>query len=531
AGAMIDSLDATSLEGEDAALYAILKTQADWKRYDPLTSDSLPRLATDYYGTPYRKNYHAAMAWYSLGCTFLDKRLDLEAIEAFLKAKSLFPDTLSRYYALCEQQLGKLYLLHHLYSQSLEEFTAYTHTVTQLCDTALMQMADYFTAYAMMPLKKFEEAKQLFLPLSSTTPPLFVYQNDVLLQLAKIEYYMGEAEASEDLLNSHISGSQKNKNLGTTFLFKGNIFYDAQQYDSAHLYYLRALDYNNDLNTRCELNKMLASTSGYVNDSVAASIYAHEYAVLLDSIYRQSNKSEISSIQTKHTLWQLAQEQKMKRQRFVFLTLFGAVLLLSIGVVALQIYHRRKEKRYIVYSEKMRESICEQIALQVETEVLEEPINENTEEVCLDKAAIEPSTCPKVQETFDRQVYDLREERIQYCREQFSKSEWSSYLNKKKEAIANEEYMKTSDRVVFRNYVSKLFAEITLELVRDSKKMNAEYVFICQLCMLGFSGKAIGHCICAVPHAVYCRKSRIKDRLTAEWNAHVFSSPEEKYGL
>ena len=90
AGAMIDSLDATLLEGEDAALYAILKTQADWKRYHPLTSDSLPRLATDYYGTPYRKNYHAAMAWYSLGCYYTEQKDDAGAVEVYLKAKDLF---------------------------------------------------------------------------------------------------------------------------------------------------------------------------------------------------------------------------------------------------------------------------------------------------------------------------------------------------------------------------------------------------------------------------------------------------------
>lgn len=66
AAALIDSVDASPLRGEDAALYAILKTQADYKRYIPLASDSLPRVATDYYGTPRRKNYRAAMAWYTL---------------------------------------------------------------------------------------------------------------------------------------------------------------------------------------------------------------------------------------------------------------------------------------------------------------------------------------------------------------------------------------------------------------------------------------------------------------------------------
>ena len=35
---------------KEAALYAILRTQADYKCFVPLTSDSLIRIATDYYG-------------------------------------------------------------------------------------------------------------------------------------------------------------------------------------------------------------------------------------------------------------------------------------------------------------------------------------------------------------------------------------------------------------------------------------------------------------------------------------------------
>ncbi|MBP5322772.1 MAG: hypothetical protein J6Y84_03120, partial [Bacteroidaceae bacterium] len=70
AALVLDSIDSSALRGEDAALYAILRTQTDYKNYKPLTSDSLARIATDYYGTPFRKSYHAALAWYSLGCVY-----------------------------------------------------------------------------------------------------------------------------------------------------------------------------------------------------------------------------------------------------------------------------------------------------------------------------------------------------------------------------------------------------------------------------------------------------------------------------
>ena len=65
----LDSSPLGELNGEARALYAILRTQADYKCYVPLTSDTLIRYATDYYNRN-RKSYRAAMAWYSLGCVY-----------------------------------------------------------------------------------------------------------------------------------------------------------------------------------------------------------------------------------------------------------------------------------------------------------------------------------------------------------------------------------------------------------------------------------------------------------------------------
>ena len=64
---------------------------------------------TDYYGNR-KKGYHAAMAWYSRGCVLSLTDDDLGAINSYLTAKDLFPDTLSRYYMICEHNLGKQYL-------------------------------------------------------------------------------------------------------------------------------------------------------------------------------------------------------------------------------------------------------------------------------------------------------------------------------------------------------------------------------------------------------------------------------------
>lgn len=125
----LDSIPAATLRGEARALYAILRTQADYKCYEPLTSDSLIRYATDYYRKT-RKSYRAAMAWYSLGCVYTELQDDAAAVEAYLQAQSLFPDTTVRYYRLCYQNLGYHYINKNMPDEALAAYVAY-HEATE----------------------------------------------------------------------------------------------------------------------------------------------------------------------------------------------------------------------------------------------------------------------------------------------------------------------------------------------------------------------------------------------------------------
>ena len=117
AQASLDSIDATTLKGRHLARYAMLKTQADYKCYVDIPSDSLIRIATDWYGTRH-KDWHAAMSWYSLGCVSDLNGNELDALDAYLKAMSLFSDTTIRYYALCQQNTGSIYLHRNMHDEA-----------------------------------------------------------------------------------------------------------------------------------------------------------------------------------------------------------------------------------------------------------------------------------------------------------------------------------------------------------------------------------------------------------------------------
>ena len=125
----LDSMPSRKFRGEPRALYALLRTQADYKCFVPITSDSLIRYATDYYDGN-RKSFRAAMAHYSLRCVYSELNDDAAAIDAYLRAQSLFPDTTVRYYRLCYQNLGKHYLKKNMTDEALQAYLSY-HTLSQ----------------------------------------------------------------------------------------------------------------------------------------------------------------------------------------------------------------------------------------------------------------------------------------------------------------------------------------------------------------------------------------------------------------
>jgi tetratricopeptide (TPR) repeat protein len=258
AGAMLDSLDATSLEGEEAALYAILKTQADYKRYLPLTSDSLTRLATDYYGTPLRKNYHAAMAWYSLGCYYSEQKDNAGAIESYLHAKDLYPDTLVRYYALCEQNLGKHYYIHQMHDLSVPMLLLYKQHPATMTDSSMMADADYLLGIAYTRKRSFREAEQSF---HAALDNPYIKENvrrDIYFYLAKILFYDEQSYgASLAFVDKNISMAKDGEGTGASWLLKGEILSSTNQLDSAYICYHRAIDLSHDLYTLCQAYKQL----------------------------------------------------------------------------------------------------------------------------------------------------------------------------------------------------------------------------------------------------------------------------------
>ena len=311
ARALLDSIASpkSSPKGEDfkspllqegrgeAALYAWLRTQADYKCNIPLTSDSLARVATDYYGVPRHKNYHAAMAWYTLGCVYTDLQDDPKAISAYLKACDCFPDTTSRYYPLTLQNLGRHYLRRRMYEKAADTFIRFRDASEAIDAPVSLAFAHYYLGFTRLQQLDYAAADSLFdvLLQSDTVPPYC--RKGTLLHKAKIAFYSRDDHPQAlSYLRACRNDVEDDRLFAAGFCLMGDIFVAENQLDSAYHYYRKALECKDELYSMATTYHHLGDVIMRLHGADEAKACIDNYDLLLDSIYHRQHKYDISAV-------------------------------------------------------------------------------------------------------------------------------------------------------------------------------------------------------------------------------------------
>ena len=340
----------------ETALYAILRTQADYKCFVPLTSDSLVRIATDYYGTPRRKHYHAAMAWYSLGCVASEQKDDLKAIEAYLRAMELFPDTTVRYYSLAEQNLG----IHYLNRQMLDDALATFHSCSARLQASEswkdLAYINYHTALAHLYNKEYAEARQGFNDTWESTYSSRFLKGESLLQLAKLALHDSHDYAvALDYVDRHIAFTDA-RYLGVDYSLKGDAYNALGMPDSAYHYYRQSLHYDNEIHTLCCDYKELAELAPLTGRTDSLAFYVQQYTLLLDSIGELRRSEEIVSLQNNHAMELERRQMNDQQRRTWLLSAFVLLLVLLLFILWFLQHDRQRKSDYITLVDKLRQS-------------------------------------------------------------------------------------------------------------------------------------------------------------------------------
>ena len=339
----LDSIPLATLRGEARALYAILRTQADYKCYVPLTTDSLIRYATTYYNRS-RKSYRAAMAWYSLGCVYTELNDDAAAVEAYLQAQSLFPDTTVRYHRLCYQNLGQHYINRKMSDEALAAYQAY-HNKTE---GYAHLYADIGLARAYIHKRQPEQAQEILESLLSCREEIDTYSlRTILFELGKIEYTFSKNYDKADAYFDQLIALYNANEVDATYWFKGSIAESRGDRDSAKYYYESAMQKYDEvyLQYNCARSLLYLTLDSMAQPELYG--YTKRFEQMSDSINRIERRSEIDEIHTAHAMELHQRELAERHRRFMYCATLAVVCLLAAIIIGVLLIERRRKQYYL----------------------------------------------------------------------------------------------------------------------------------------------------------------------------------------
>ena len=251
------------------ARYALVRTMAEIQCFHTFTSDSLIRIAVDYYGDD--SALQSALSYYSWGCVCYSKGDDKLAAAAFLRAKSLFPDKHNRYYGLSSTNLAMLFYRNGMYEKALEEFyEAYEllSSSESIQDNALfaynvgviyLAMGNYDMAYPCFSHIAYDE--------SETVRP---YRLRALHQLATTAYQQRKYSAANYYINQCFRFFTSEELFAGVYATKGDVLLAHEELDSALCCYRQGLECPYEPHSYAAIYNGMANVFRYQNrvDSV-----------------------------------------------------------------------------------------------------------------------------------------------------------------------------------------------------------------------------------------------------------------------
>lgn len=488
----LDSIPFASLSDEERALYAILRTQADYKCYVPLTTDTLIRYATTYYNRN-RKSYRAAMAWYSLGCVYTELQDDVAAVEAYLQAQSLFPDTTVLYYQLCYQNLGQHYLNKNMPDEALTAYTAFRN-VTEESDHLY---ADIGLAQAYIHNKQPEQAREILEDLLQHSDEMDTLSIEtILFDLGKIEYSFSKDYDKADGYFDQLIALYDSDEVDATYWFKGSIAESRGHYDTAKRYYEKAMQGYDEvyLQYNCARNLLYLTLDSIAQPKLYG--YIKRFEQMGDSIKRIERRSEIDVIHTAHQMELQQRELSERHRRFLYNVLLSLVCLVALVVIVSLFIEQRRKLHYLRLQQELQRN-------QAKIYKMYQSIEAKRDNGTLERAPMLALYRANLTASIALWRKEVWAARLQRLSEQRSK-DIPSFTAIERELLAE---------ALERCFIT-VITNLRDEAMRNGSKLSAEDIHLFLYLALGYSTGVIRECLAAsTDNVVNQRKKRLLGKL------------------
>ena len=361
------------LKGQEQADYALLLTQARSRNRITATSDSLIRIATDYFQDS-NDNARKAKAFLYLGDVYMDMQNHVEAMKALKQAEEVLDDAEASVQSLIYSNLAYLnressnYELAWKYYQKaliIDKANGDTEWVVSnlinLLNLPLPALQDTLTNY----IVQLEEVL-----LSATSDLQSKAYNNIGIYYRKKNLPGHAANYFRKAIHASVSVPYRAYlNLAQIYDEEGN----TTRADSLYQMALQSPVWA----TKAYIYEVLYNRYLDAHRYQEATEYMKCYQLVTDSFYTQRQSQEIQELQTKYDFEVLAREKAETENRLLRITIGGS-LLLFLSILAVY-YFKKKYTRQLQELENLIRQINELENKEKEMEDLVNTLNESLE--------------------------------------------------------------------------------------------------------------------------------------------------------
>lgn len=482
---------------KDNALYALLLTQARHKNYIILDSDSLIRIAVDYYGDT-KKSFRASQAHYYLGATHRDREDLPFAVEEYLKAIQLMPDNKDPFLAIIYDNLAECYQDEELYDVAME---AYEKSY-QICyeDSGRIYYPLRGKAHLFLLQNQLDSAWCYFQKAyvcalvtrdSSKIPVL--YNDFAMVYDQKKEYIQANEYISKAIPMFSLD------DLYGAYYLKGRIMLGLNQLDSARYYFDKNIG-GQDIYKRATRYDGLYQVEKKMGNWSAAVENADAYMILYDSIQGLSDNLKLDKLMDNYELDKHKSVLSERSKTIIGILAAMFFLFMIVGGFLFLWNDRRRKKHYIALQQDLLQKRVDVMLLSGENMSKETHIN---------------------------QLAKLREEQIQICLSMFQTNECYKKMQALEKATPMRLMAMRDSMPGINAIIHKTFIDVMSNLKECCPLLTNDDLFYCVLSLLRCSKIVTLELMGTSQDALKTRKNRIKNKMGSELFERVFLSDNQ----
>lgn len=500
----------SQLRKEEQALHALLFTQAQYKNYIPVKSDSLLRIAEAYYRTS-SDSLHKAWTLFYLAQYYRDSDEKEKALSYFQQANIASRNIENNQFKfLLNLHWANLLSDEDAENKGIEKYQTANKYAILLKDT--LKQIDLYGQWGWCCLLtgKYDCADSLFnMGLKLSTSSKMTYYNYLLNCLSLTAREKKDYKRALELVNRSLSLAKDSTELYPLWNNKGEILLEMNQYDSAHFYLSKdTRDYDPYFKATHYLNWSIYEEK--IKNLPKALEYSKRYAELLDTIYQKRLESKVVNLQHKYDYSLIQSENKLlkiKRQRLYISLIAICMAVLTVAVIFF--YKRREEKRKLAEQMRSKDDLMKEMRLQLQEKTIDlhaaqEKIIEK--ETALDK---ELSQREKMRSEYSSKEAAMRKEILRHSEiirkmEQLNKMSQQDKIQSRSVVLSDEEQDNLAEviNICYNNFTDRLWKKFPTLTKAD--------ISLCCLIKIGISNSNMLYLLDTSKAALKKRKNRLK---------------------